>query len=219
MIWCAWVIILGASCQSVYSAMPVPSATPASSATPNLLLNWWTSWLIHPVCKPPCWHNITPGVTTKDDALRIIEAAPELTITYKTKDAIEWEFNQNKEEEIGWLHISQSEKVDWLINTSGESLLLKKVIAAYGNPRLVNPFDCREGKCDTALVYPDLGMLLTVYIGNTRDNSQPQFEILPDTDIYRVHFMEPGTENSLSAPMDKEILMDWKGYGIYSWPE
>src|SRR5690349_13314953 len=26
----------------------------------------------NPVCQPPCWQNITPGVTTKDDALVIL---------------------------------------------------------------------------------------------------------------------------------------------------
>jgi len=25
-----------------------------------------------PVCQPPCWENITPGVTTKKDALTIL---------------------------------------------------------------------------------------------------------------------------------------------------
>jgi len=203
--------ILGVSCDS--------TNTDQASVTPEISPNWWTTWLAQPVCKPPCWQNITPGVTPLEEAVSILENTLELTITFKSEHGVDWAFARN-EDEGGTLKTSQDRIVRtiWLGSRSDKKLFVKTIAASYNDPEYVKPYDCREGMCITALVYPDLGMFLSVFIENTgKDNDSPQIEILPDTIVDRVYFIEPGTESFLTLLQfqEAELLMDWKGYGEY----
>jgi hypothetical protein len=212
LVWCVLLIILGVSCESSNTNAPIPSVTP------EILPNWWTAWLAQPECKPPCWQNITPGVTTRDEAVSILENTPGIVITYDKKDGLSWNFGTKTEE--GNINLSEGGIVSgiWIGSISDRKLLLKTIIASYDNPEYVKPYDCREGMCSTALVYPDLGMLLSVFVENKgANNDSPQFEILPNTVVDRVYFIEPGMENSQNylGFQDNVPIMVWKGYGEY----
>jgi hypothetical protein len=201
---------LGVSCQSANKA--IASAVPGSS------INWWAVWLAQPVCMPPCWQNITPGVTTVDEAVSILDNTPEIRIAAKSDKGVNWAFNQN-ENEGGTLGISQDGivRMIWLGSMSDQKLFVKTIFASYNYPEYVKPYDCREGMCSTALVYSDLGLLLNVFIENTGKTNNPQIEILPDTVVNRVYFIEPGIENfrNLFEIQENDLLMDWKGFGTY----
>jgi hypothetical protein len=212
LVCCGLLLILGASCKRANTSTPIPSATPEISP------NWWTSWLAQPVCKPPCWQNITPGLTTRDEAAAILENTPGVVITYNNKDGLSWNFGTKTEE--GNVILSEDGIVSgiWIESVSYRKLLLKTIVVSYNEPKYVKPIDCREGKCVTALVYPDVGMFLTVFVENKKiTNDPPQFEILPDTIVDRVYFMEPGIEKfqEISFIPDYGLLMKWKGYGEY----
>ena len=189
------------------------------TVTPQNSANWWTGWLAQPVCKPPCWQNITPGVTTMDEALSILENMPEITITFRSGDGVDWEFNKSKDEG-GTLGASDEGIVDiiWLGSVSNTKLHLEEVVATYNTPEYVKPYDCREGMCSTVLIYPDLGMLLSVFVENTGNTHNPKLEILQGTTIDRVYFIEPGLDKFQSRIVfqDYDLIMAWKGYGEYS---
>lgn len=208
---CGLLIIFSVSCQSNSTGIAIPSVTPESAP------KWWTSWLAQPVCKPPCWQNITPGVTSVDAAVSLLEDMPKVTIIYNGKYGLSWNFGTKTEE--GNISISKDGKVSslWLANSSSESLYLKEIVAKYGFPKYVKPYDCREGMCATVLVYPDRGMLLDVFMKNSGTVSDPQIEIVPDTVVDRVYFIEPGMENFQKVLdfQDYDLLMDWKEYGKY----
>jgi len=204
-------IILGVSCQSFNKVI--------ETATPETSINWWTLWLAQPVCQPPCWQDITPGVTTMGEALSILKNTPELKITFRSEYGADWAFNGNKDEG-GSLSISQDKvvRVIWLGSSSDRKLYIETIVTSHNYPKYVKPYDCREGMCSTALVYPDLGMFLSVFIKNTgKINDIPQIEILPDTVVDRVYFIEQGIESFQKSLRLKEsdLLMDWKGYGVY----
>ena len=202
-------LIISISC----NALPAASAT----TTPEHSINWWTSWLNNPVCSPPCWHNITPGLTTMDEAISILENTPDLIITFKSDDGIDWVFRQN-EDEGGTLSTSPNGIVAWLVNTSDGTLHLETIIAFHNYPKYVKPYDCRDGMCSTALIYPDLGMFLSVFVQNEGvDNDSPKLEIRSNTIVDRVYFIEPGEESFLNLYhfSESELLMGWKGYGEY----
>lgn len=205
-------ITLGASCQISNTSRPVPTETPEISS------NWWTTWLAHPVCKPPCWQNITPGLTTMEEAVSILENSPEIKIKFQDKYGIDWRFNQNKDE--GGVITTTPDGIVYTIrigSVSERKLFVKTIVASYGHPEYVKPYDCREGMCATILVYPDVGIFLDVFIKNTGTISIPQIEIRPDTPVYRVYFFEQGIENFQRIPtfQNYELLMEWKGYGEY----
>lgn len=211
-------IIFNTSCQSANTNTPRPSITPPTSQ------NWWDTWLVNPICHPPCWQNITPGVTTIDEAVSMLENLPETEITSKSEFGVSWDFIQN-EDEGGTLGISEDGivRMIWLASVSDRKLLLKTIVTSYNEPEYVKPYDCRQGMCVTALVYPDVGMFLSVFVENTSSNSSqegdpfPEIEILPETVINRVYFTEPGIKSfrNILQLQESELIMDWKGYGAY----
>jgi hypothetical protein len=183
------------------------------------LPNWWTVWINEPGCKEPCWQNITPGATSIDEAMSIIKKMPNSTVTYQKNDYIEWEYTSTKNDG-GWLS-AQNGIVNFIILSSVDSkLTLEAFVALYDYPSFVVPDDCRNGMCVTALVYPDLGMFLNVFVENKGwDNSTIQVEILPVTIIDRVYFIEQGMENFQNfylIPEDQVPIIEWNGYGNYS---
>jgi len=152
-----------------------------------------------------------------DEAISILENTPDLIITFKSDDGIDWVFRQN-EDEGGTLSTSPNGIVAWLVNTSDGTLHLETIIAFHNYPKYVKPYDCREGMCSTILIYPELGMLLSVFIRNTGTTGDvPQIEILPDTVVDRVYFIEPEMENFQTHIVfqDYDWLWEWKGYDEY----
>ena len=215
--WGIAIILSLVACSASSTQLPLSTETTISLATSETKINWWTTWLAQPACKPPCWQNITPGITTFKEAISILENTSGIKITFKSKDGLDWEFSKD---EGGTLGASQNGIVDmiWIGSVSDRKLLLKSIVASYDYPQYVKPYDCREGMCLTALVYTDLGMFLSVFIENTGTGSDwPQIEILPDTIVDRVYFIEPGLKSFLSDPefQESDLLMEWKGYDKY----
>jgi hypothetical protein len=189
------------------------------TATPAIPLNWWSSWLDKPVCKLPCWQNITPGVTTLKEARSILQKLPYINSQTKTTyNSVGWRFNPNKGDG-GWLDASQDGIVRSITLGGDSELLLQTIIASYGNPKYVKPHDCRDGTCPTELIYPVLGLWVGIFVENTSgDNENPKIEILPTTVSDGVTFIESGMENALiniSLFQDYHSTMDWNGYGNY----
>jgi hypothetical protein len=210
---CGLLIILGSSCKTIGGATSIPTVAPETS------FNWWALWLAQPACKAPCWHNITPGVTTLKEAVSIVGNSPEIKIKYQVSDGIDWTFKQNKDGD-GTINASEDGivRVMWIENISDKKLLLEMIIASYNDPQYVYPYDCREGMCTIDLVYPDMGMFLSIFIENKGvSHDVPQFEIRSDTVVNRIYFIEPGIEkfqNSFGSEQPA-LLMPWKGYSKY----
>jgi hypothetical protein len=149
-------------------------------------------------------------------AVVILEKLPGTKITFKSRDGIDWRFNKD---EGGTLTATQDGIVDtiWMGSVSDRKLLLKTIVASYNEPKYVKPYDCREGMCETALLYPDIGMFVSVFIENKGSSEDPRFDILPDTVVYRVYFIKQGMESFQKIPdfQEYDLLMEWKGYGEY----
>jgi len=187
-------------------------------STPESNYSWWTQWLDEPICKPPCWANITPGVTSMDEALSILGKMPEVKITYKDQQGVDWRFNQTITDS-GTLRASQNGIISVVVlgNSNDKKLLLETVAGSYGNPAYVKPYDCRIGMCSTVLVYPDSGMLLNVFLEDAGDKSNHRLRIESDTAVEYVIFFPPGLENfeRMAEYQEYDLLMEWHGYGEY----
>jgi hypothetical protein len=207
----ALLLLVGVSCQ-FNLARSVDSKA-------NTVENWWNVWLAQPVCQPPCWENITPGVTTYEAAISILESKPEIEITFTSEHGADWQFTRNNDEG-GTLSASKDGivRMIWLGSLSDRKLRLHNIVEAYNYPIYVKPYDCREGMCSTALIYPELGMFLNVHTENKGSSSEaPRIEISPDTVVERVYFIEPGRESFLNLYQleDTEVLFDWIGFSDY----
>jgi hypothetical protein len=206
-----FLIISGGSCK------PANVSTPSPSETADISSIWLTTWLTQPACKPPCWQNITPAVTTKDEAVSILEKMTGTTVTYNYKNGVGWEFGSTKNDG-GWLG-AQDGIVDFVVLDLVQSkLTLETLVASYGYPSHIEPYDCQQGDslgmCLTMLIYPDLGMLVDT---DLKDLGNHRVEVQPETEIWRITLIQPGLENYKKIPdfQDYGILMEWKGYGSY----
>lgn len=192
-------------------------AVTPQTVTPEISRAWQLTWLDQPICRPPCWQNITPGLTTRDEAVSILENMPGIKITDNGKYGLDWGFDSKAEG--GTMRFSENDiVVSMRLGSINEDLQLKKVVEFYAFPEYVQPYDCRDGMCSTALIYPDLGMLLGVFVINENDNfTAPQIEILPETIVDRVYFTEPGAESARNLLRSGNMppVMAWKGYGAY----
>jgi len=202
-------LILGISCNT----STTPTVTPKSS------INWWTLWLDHPVCKAPCWMNITPGVMSMSEAVSILENKPEVIITHKSKLGVSWRFDQNKTDS-GDMRQSGDGNVSsiWLGNSREEALHFETIVTEYGYPSFVELYDCREGICSTILVYSDVGLLVDVALedNNPAVIETSQVNIQPNIVVSGVYFISPGLENFKKIPeFQEQDLLEWKGYGEY----
>lgn len=181
--------------------------------------HWWTSWLKSPTCAPPCWENITPGITTKEEAAAILVNMQTIEITYQGEFGVEW-VSVKDNTEAGWVNTAQTNIVNAIVLgiSSKTSLTIETVIASFGNPSYVQPYACREEMCSTVLVYPESGMLLDVFLkddGNVYNYHQ--VKIQPDTKITGILFFPAGLENYKRMPeyQEYDLLMEWKGYVSY----
>ncbi len=202
---CGLLIIWTVSCEAV---------TSKSTSTPN----WWSSWLDEPVCNLPCWQNITPGITTLKEAKSILESLPYIKSQTKTYNSIDWRFIPNKDDG-GWLEASRDGIVRSITLGGDSGILLQTITTSYGDPKYVKPHDCRDGMCPTLLIYPDLGLWVSVFVENaSEDNEDPRIVILPTIVSNRVVFIKSGMENAkkeLSLFQDDLLTMEWKGYSVY----
>lgn len=203
-------LVLGISCNA--------PATATATATPKGLITWWTLWLDQPVCKAPCWQNITPGKTSMEDAVEILENTQDIIITFKGKYGVSWQFSQiysgagdMRESEDGIVSSIR------LGNSPDNELHFKTIVDEYGYPSFVELYDCQLGKCSTILVYPDIGLLVDAYLKDNVEGVNPsQVTIQPDIIVSGVYFIPAGFENFKKIPeFQEQDLLEWKGYGEY----
>jgi len=183
-------------------------------------VSWITSWLTHPACQPPCWENITPGVTTIDEAVKIVYQIPGVDITWlpsmtgatEGEKSLGWDFSQSG---YGWIGTERWQEIvsEIHLGTGGEQLLLSGVNAAYGNPSSVVKGSCHGGflsqpTCIYSIVYKDRGMELDIGIHDYK-----KVDIQADTETSTI-YLYPLTGSRLNG---SGIV--WSGYGQYDFDE
>jgi hypothetical protein len=182
----------------------------ASKQTPA----WLERWLVSPVCEPPCWEGITPGVTTMEEGKSILEAIPdfqpndedEYTITFMAKGDVRIMLKRKRKEQATVQYI----------DLGTDSLPLERIVARYGFPTFGYPeipIDTPDPNC-LILSYPDYGMALWVVAPDGYFDGI--YNIQPDTEIVAISFIAPEAEGFGSACSYWGIeRIPFTGYGEY----
>ncbi|HYF64117.1 MAG TPA: hypothetical protein VD886_14945 [Herpetosiphonaceae bacterium] len=112
----------------------VPTASPARAA-PKAYPELLARWLGGVPCRAPCWEGITPGQTTWAEALELLRASQLIDQarfpSAQSEDEVDWNWVG---ERYGGLLRTSSGTVSMILVDLPEDVLLRDVIAAYGEP-------------------------------------------------------------------------------------
>lgn len=189
--------------------------------------SWMLNWFNHPICSPPCWSNIIPGITTFDEANKILRSNPEITVTYTSVKGV---FGNDKE--IQWEFVGTSDDGSIVTDEEGNiitrialnfasSIELQEMLSKFGEPSHVDVFDCRsevqQSLCSANIIYPDHGMAIEIY--NRQDHKDEwKINITPELKISRVWFFPAGLEGYKYIFNNTDYinrLSSWSGYKVY----
>jgi len=171
--------------------------TPTQIATPP---GWIMESLENPVCFPPCWENITPGVSSIDSVQNIQQKYPDMSIETERGSSI-----------------VQMVKLNLSIYDNLPNELL---ISRFGKPDYVRIYKCDSNKrCEAHMVFVDLGMVLNLYPENTGKFQKFIVTISPSTSVVNIYFLEPGLNNYYrNFGGDAGKMIPWNDFGTYSSP-
>jgi hypothetical protein len=177
----------------------------------------------NPVCEPPCWENITPGITTKGDALKILStiSAVDQPIIDNNQNVPGYEdvihftlFNDLNR--LGFIYILDG-KVSNISFNYKLDLTIQEAIDLYGEPQSV--LGIRSGEIYAIeFLNPHKGVAYGYYPKNAATQIKPEdriidltlfdpktFELLLDNGIFSWHQMN--AEEALKN------MQSWEGFG------
>lgn len=184
---------------------------------------WLVHWMKDPVCLPPCWENVNPGKTSLPDARATLPRIPGTRIISAGGDLTEFELGENAS---GNFRADTNGTVQMIDIHFGRDrqLSIGEVISKYGYPSEASFSFSTPQEPMFNLLYPQLGMVINTYpIENPPGfPGNPQFDIGPDEKVVGIQFVSTGLKYYLS--LNREHLgpakiLNWKGYGHYSYPK
>jgi len=209
---------------SVNSRILFPNRFTGWLITPS---EWLAKWLENPTCEVPCWENIVPGETSREQTKALLSGNPEIASveegdvipygsmlfvkiyndTYMGNVSIKFD-NQNIAQEID-------------LTTFGGKLYLGDMILAYGSPKQVLVRDTPDNESVSVnMLYPESGMVLHLFIHNL-GGGIPYVNINEYSEIWNIYLDAPGLKyyfeisEITDGTIDPRLLSEWKGYTIY----
>jgi hypothetical protein len=176
---------------------------------------------------PPCWYDICPGETTKNEAMSILTAIPEVSPDIvdqyheNARSFVDWRFAYGIAEWSGRFYYMDQTISHFSFNTQ-TTLNFGQAVESFGEPTYVLPFSTCKWLY-VALIYPDDGLYLKYF--DPRWVPGRRFELLPEEPVDEVILFHPaqfeelitrieGT-NWLSYGYDDilKIMQPWEGFG------
>jgi hypothetical protein len=178
----------------------------------------------HPTCHLPCWNNITPGVTTKDQALNTLTSDPYIekgsvnVVGTDVSGGCEWNWRMHGN---SFIYISPG--LNWRNGVVQEitlgtpyNLTVQEIFGKFGPPETIDigPGGIPEGwYWIVDMFYAPSGIQVKAY---TSENSSL---IEPFTEIGGIYLFSPTSNKDriskyFSGISSEELNLNaWKGYG------
>jgi hypothetical protein len=177
---------------------------------------------------PPCWHQICPGQTTKDEAMSILFRIPEVE-----QDSIVDQHHENAFSFVAWLFMPgvaevggrfyhRNQTISDISFITRDILTFGEAIEAFGEPTSVLPFSTCKW-LHIALFYPDDGLYLEYF--DPRWIPGSRFELMPEKSVNEVIFYDPAlfadmikrplgvTSRSYEHDDILRMMQPWEGFG------
>lgn len=189
---------------------------------------WIANWLKNPTCKVPCWENIVPGDTNRDQAKSLLSNNTDVT-SFEESNVIPYgqvlKINLDNDvypDDATILFDNQNIVQEINLGTFGDNLYLHDVISVYGPPRRVLFHDQMYEYVTVDLLYPELGMAIELFLPNLNlEGEIPQVKIEKYGEILHVYLEAPDLKyyfeisEITDGTIDPRLLSEWKGYTIY----
>lgn len=176
--------------------------------------DWIIKWLENPVCQPPCWDGITPGVTDIESAKFLLNQNTKIVWIDSDETYLMWEIEGDSG--LAYTDSTKSETITRIqFDLSRPKLTLGQVISEYGDPTRVQVGDCID-QCVAQVFFEDKNMIIGLYLWPIYANEK--VEITSSSKVELLYFF-----SSEMAPFPEKYLFSvyyskrigWKGYGIY----
>jgi hypothetical protein len=148
---------------------------------------------------PPCWHEICPGVTSRQEVLEILGSLPEVDQSqvvelsiYPPASGTGWRFDRSQARgfDAGECVYQDDTVVYCYFGYGGSGLRLKHVLDEFGDPKRIVPIvqyaDHRW--LVVFLVYPDVGFGLAYVVSPWTSD---EIEVNPNTKVRGCYLFSP----------------------------
>ncbi len=182
-------------------------------------------------CAPPCWHNITPGKSLKQDVLSMLPTITEVdprSVKHNESilfnyDYIQWNFKSRTGDQIGKVFFEDGIVTAITLDPHRNSLQVGESIQRLGEPeRILAIYDARESSSwlSIFLMSPVHGYVITL----KKDNYDPRkrAEITPTDSVVEVLYLDPKSydevinHNRIATPLglyNSSNIHNWTGFG------
>jgi hypothetical protein len=188
------------------------------------------------LCKPPCWQNIQPGVSSSEDVLKILRetrllASTSSDVPRKIDDVrsdSSWIFIDSLSEESGRITYF-NDRVAYIRFHVNNNLRIGKMIDFYGEPKLLSVISGWNDSrwLEVRWIYPTRGILITHFDHNWRPEGN-YASITPDLPVYDVYYFDPDLYDTLvetvffdltKQEVVKKSIQPWVDYGPVPYTE
>ncbi len=188
-------------------------------------------------CMPPCWNNITPGVTVESDALSIITGSPLIQPDslkerrYENPNIYEYVFRL-QQDSIGSFAINRG--IVYQVHlTPAFDLQLKDIINRFGEPEYIFSEETGGGLVSYTvnLYYPSQGIIIQMFWHHEtrryRDVPLGSFKLEEELLIESIYYFQPAESFEMALmnawQHDEEKaryilsnLVGWDGLDVYA---
>lgn len=167
-------------------------------------------------CKIPCWNLITPGLTTRTDAINRIENLQNKENYSFTESDIYVNYNAKRVQ----IHLGETNQIVEMINFELNDTLLGQIVDLFGEPEYLS-FQLDSGGCTILLYYPKTG---AYFMGQCKsDILGNNWKVSRNTKITQGFFTEPSLEEERlfvllfgdASERMKNSIIKWDGYQSY----
>lgn len=158
-------------------------------------------------CTLPCWEGIVPGVTTENEAKKLITEKYHMTEELLVDTSINWsarDYHAN----VRFHNDTVSGIRIWF---DRQMLTVGDIISQYGEPETVEiePPEWGSG-CGVRLQYEQRGIEVT------RLSEHATSGIIEASQyVYALNLFRSDPSNSMMVGNPRVIVEEWRGYGIY----
>lgn len=187
--------------------------TAACSAPPplrddNLLHD--DSLITNQPCGAPCWNNITPGETTWNNAVTILEDDTALENVQTQQDeetsAVVAEFQGVGGSPCCQMFSETGETVSLIFLRLAPDTTVGEIIETHGEPAYAIGSEFAEDQAIVNLLYPDIQTVVYAFTAGT------SVDLTEDSEIVGVLYMQP---HDMELLIQTSNLHAWEGFGPY----